>query len=139
MRALIRTVAMLSAIAISAAGLAQGVEPFDGKWTTIVSCPQAEGAGSFTLLVDADVRGGVFSGEKGTKGKPGWYSLTGKVRPDGSIELVAKGIVNSSRLAAGNVPVGTEYGYPITGRLEGSKGTGARQGGRPCSVTFNKQ
>ena|ERR1019366_4987973 len=71
MRALIRTVAMLSAVAISAAGLAQGVEPFDGKWTTIVSCPQAEGAGSFTLLVDADVRGGVFSGEKGTKGKPG--------------------------------------------------------------------
>jgi hypothetical protein len=120
MRALIWTFAILSAVATSGDGLAQGAGPFDGKWTTIVSCPQAEGAGSFTLLVDADVKGGLFSGEKGIKGKPGWYSLTGKVRPDGIIEIVARGIVNSSRLAAGNVPVATEYGYPITGRLEGS-------------------
>ena len=112
---------------------------FDGKWTTVVSCPAAEGAGSFTLLVDADVKAGVFSGEKGDKGKPGWYSLTGKVGSDGAVEIFARGIVPSSRLAAGNVPVGTAYGYPITGRLEGAKGTGARQGGRPCSVTFTKQ
>jgi hypothetical protein len=139
MRALVWVVATVSAVATSGAGFAQGAGPFDGKWTTIVSCPQAEGAGSFTLLVDPEVKGGVFSGEKGAKGKPGWYSLTGKVRSDGTIELIARGIVNSSRLAAGNVPVGTEYGYPITGRLDGSKGTGARQGGRPCSVTFNKQ
>jgi hypothetical protein len=26
-----------------------------------------------------------------------------------------------------------------TGRLEGAKGTGARQGGRPCSVTFTSK
>ncbi|MGB6565814.1 MAG: adenylate/guanylate cyclase domain-containing protein, partial [Xanthobacteraceae bacterium] len=112
---------------------------FDGTWTTVVSCPAAEGAGSFTLLVDADVKAGVFSGEKGDKGKPGWYSLNGKVQPDGTVEIFARGIVPSSRLAAGNVPVGTPYGYPIAGRLEGAKGTGARQGGRPCSVTFTKQ
>ncbi len=55
------------------------------------------------------------------------------------MEIFARGIVPSSRLAAGNVPVGTPYGYPITGRLEGTKGTGARKGGRPCSVTFTKQ
>jgi hypothetical protein len=54
-------------------------------------------------------------------------------------ELCFAGIVPSSRLAAGNVPVGTAYGYPITDRLEGTKGTGARKGGRPCSVTFTKQ
>jgi class 3 adenylate cyclase len=112
---------------------------FDGTWTTVVSCPAAEGAGSFTLLVDADVKAGVFSGEKGDKGKPGWYSLNGKVQPDGTVEIFARGIVPSSRLAAGNVPVGTPYGYPIAGRLEGAQGTGARQGGRPCSVTFTKQ
>ena len=139
MRVLTWIAIILPAVVTSGAANAQSAGPFDGKWTTIVTCPPAEGAGSFTLLVDADVNGGIFSGEKGDKGKPGWYSLTGKVRADGTIELVARGIVNSSRLAAGNVPVGTEYGYPITGRLEGSKGIGARQGGRPCSVTFTKE
>jgi hypothetical protein len=139
MRALIWTAIILVAVATMGDANAQSAAPFDGKWTTIVSCPPAEGAGSFTLLVDADVKDGVFSGEKGDKGKPGWFSLTGNVRADGTVELVARGIVNSARLAAGNVPVGTQYGYPITGRLEGSKGTGARQGGRPCSVTFAKE
>ncbi len=43
-------------------------------------------------MVDADVKGGVFAGEKGDMGKPGWYSLTGKVRSDGTLELVARGI-----------------------------------------------
>ncbi len=114
--------------AMSGDALAQSAGPFDGKWTTVVSCPAAEGAGSFTLLVDADIKSGVFSGEKGDKGKPGWYSLNGKVQSDGAVEIFARGIVPSSRLAAGNVPVGTKYGYPIMGRLEGSKGTGSRQG-----------
>jgi hypothetical protein len=139
MRSLISIVTVLAAVTISGAALTESAGPFDGRWNTVVSCPAAEGAGSFTLLVDADVKGGVFSSEKGDKGKPGWYSLNGKVLPDGAVEIFARGIVPSSRLAAGNVPVGTAYGYPITGRLEGAKGTGARQGGRPCSVTFAKQ
>ena len=139
MRSLIWILTVTVTIAIGGDALAQSANPFDGKWTTVVSCSAAEGAGSFTLLVDADVTAGVFSGEKGDKGKPGWYSLNGKVQPDGAVEIFVRGIVPSSRLAAGNVPVGTAYGYPIAGRLEGAKGTGARQGGRPCSVTFTKQ
>jgi hypothetical protein len=131
MRSVILMVTILAGIAISSETSAQSAGPFDGRWTTVVTCPPAEGAGAFTLLVDADVKGGVFSGEKGEKDKPGWYSLNGKVRPDGRVEIFARGIVNSARLAAGNVPVGTEYGYPITGRLEGAKGSGSRQGGRP--------
>jgi hypothetical protein len=138
-RSLIGIVTVLIAAATSGEAVAQSAGPFDGKWTTVVSCPAAEGAGSFTVLVDADVNGGIFSGEKGEKGKPGWYSLNGKVQSDGTVEIFARGIVPSSRLAAGNVPVGTVYGYPIKGRLEGTKGEGARQGGRPCSVTFTKQ
>jgi hypothetical protein len=139
MRSLIGIVTVVAAVAIRGDALAQGADAFDGKWTTIVSCPAAEGAGSFTILVDADVKGGAFRGEKGDKGRPGWYSLNGKVQSDGAVEIFARGIVPSSRLAAGNVPVGTAYGYLITGTLKGPKGTGARQGGRPCSVTFTKQ
>ena len=132
-------VTVLAAAAMSGDTLAQSAGPFDGKWTTVVTCPAADGAGSFTLLVDAEVKGGVFSGEKGEKGKPGWYSLNGKVESDGAVEIFARGIVPSSRLAMGNVPVGTAYGYPIMGRLEDMKGTGVRKGGRPCSVTFTKR
>jgi len=139
MHSLICILTVLAAGAISGDAQAQSAGPFDGKWTTVVTCPAAEGAGSFTLLVDADIKGGIFSGEKGEQGKPGWYSLNGKVQSDGALEILARGIVPSSRLAAGNVPVGTAYGYPIKGRLEGASGTGARQGGRPCTVTFAKQ
>ena len=139
MRAAIWITTVAVAVAINGGVHAQGANPFDGKWTTVVTCPAAEGAGAFTLLVDADVKDGIFSGEKGEKGKPGWYSLNGKVGPDGKVEIFARGIVPSPRLAAGNVPVGTPYGYPIDGRLEGAKGTGKRVGGRPCSVAFTKQ
>lgn len=140
MRPTVGVIAVLVAGVVSSGGVrAQNAGAFDGKWTTVVSCPAAEGAGSFTILVDADVKNGVFSGEKGEVGKPGWYSLNGKVQPDGTVQIFARGIVPSSRLAAGNVAVGTPYGYPITGRLEGAKGIGARQGGRPCSVTFTRQ
>ena len=121
---------MLAAVAISGDALAQSGGPYDGEWTTVVSCPAAEGAGSFTLLVDADVKAGVFSSEKGEKGKPGWYSLNGKFQLDGTVEIFARGIVPSSRSAAGNVPVGTAYGYPIAGRLEGYEGN-RRPEGRP--------
>ena len=54
MRALIWTVTVLAAVATSGDALAQSAGPFDGKWTTVVSCAASEGAGSFTLLVDAD-------------------------------------------------------------------------------------
>jgi uncharacterized caspase-like protein len=112
--------------------------PFDGPWVTQVDCPKAGTAGAFSILLDADVKGGVFRGEKGDRGKPGWFLLDGKVESDGAVDLVARGIVNSSLLAAGNVPVGTQYGYRVAGRLEGTKGIGERVGGRPCKVTFSK-
>jgi TIR domain len=129
----------LKASAASQPSANTGAGPFDGKWTTIVTCPPAAGAGAFTLLVVADVKDGALRGEKGTQGQPGWFSLDGKVQSNGAVEIVARGIVSSTALAGRNVPVGTEYGYLISGRLEGSKGTGTRKGGRPCSVTFTKQ
>jgi len=50
-------VTVLAAAAMSGDTLAQSAGPFDGKWTTVVTCPAADGAGSFTLLVDAEVKG----------------------------------------------------------------------------------
>jgi caspase domain-containing protein len=116
----------------------RSVGPFDGTWVTQVDCPKAGPAGAFSILVDADVKDGVYHAEKGKKGTAGWFSLDGRVESDGAVELVARGIVNSSFLAAGNVPVGSEYGYRVAGRLVGSKGVGERVGGRSCKVTFSK-
>jgi hypothetical protein len=130
MHRLIGVMTLLAAVAINDGAGAQSASPFEGTRTTVVTCPAAEGGGAFTILVDAEIKDGVFSGEKGEKGVPGWYSLNGKVGPDGKVEIFARGIVPSSRLAAGNVPVGTPYGYPIDGRLEGATGTGNRVGGR---------
>ena len=86
------------------------------------------GSRSFTLLVDADVKDGVFSGEKGEKGKPGWYSLNGKVQSDGTMEIFARGIVPSSRLAAGMLPWARHTAIPSA--IGGHKG-GRRSEGRP--------
>ena len=74
MRALTRFITILTAAAISGVGFAEELNRFDGKWTTVVSCPAAQGAESFTILVDAEIKSGVFSGQKGEQGKPGWYS-----------------------------------------------------------------
>jgi hypothetical protein len=132
-----RRLADLKAPPAPAPSTTLGAGSFDGRWTTIVSCPAAGPAGAFSLVVDAEIKGGAFRGEKGTPGKPGWFLLEGKVQPNGAVEMVARGIVNS--VAVANAPVGAEYGYLIAGRLEGLKGTGARKAGRPCSVTFTKQ
>ena len=135
MRSVILIVAVPAAVAISGDALAQSAGRFDGTWTTLVACPKAGPAGSFTFLVDADVKGGVFNGEKGDKGKPGWFLLNGKVQSDGAVEIFARGIVNSKIIGGGERSLGHGIRLSVTGRLEGSKGIDARVGGRPCKVT----
>jgi hypothetical protein len=51
MRSLIWVAIILIAVANGGDGNAQSAGPFDGKWTTIVTCPLAEGAGSFDGFV----------------------------------------------------------------------------------------
>lgn len=110
--------------------------PFDGIWISTISCPAAAGALGLSFQFDAQVKNGIFHGNRGVQGKPGWYTLDGTIQTGGVIDLYARGIVNSSAFAAGNVPVGTDYGYHVTGRLAGSNGTGNRVEGRPCTLTF---
>ncbi len=67
MRSLIWVAIILVAVANGGDGNAQGAGSFEGKWTTIVTCPPAEGAGSFTLLVDADVKAEFSAARKATR------------------------------------------------------------------------
>ena len=52
-------------------------------------------AGIF-LQFSSVVKDGVLHGEKGTKGKPGWFQLDGKMLADGDAKFYADGLVGAS-------------------------------------------
>jgi hypothetical protein len=112
--------------------------PFDGKWDTILSCENTPGALGYSFKFPSTVKDGVLRGEKGTKGKPGWLQLEGKILPDGAANIYADGLVGESQ-AAGGRPAGTQYGYHIDAKFSEESGTGKRVEGRACSVTFAKK
>jgi len=115
------------------------VRQFDGTWDTIVTCPNSNGALGFSYHFASTIRDGVFHGEKGDKGKPGWFQLDGKILKDGSARLYADGLVGAAPFAVGQRPAGTQYGFHVASTFTDSSGTGTRLEGRPCSVEFTKK
>jgi hypothetical protein len=111
---------------------------FDGTWDTILSCENAAGALGYSYKFPSIVKGAVLHAEKGTKGKPGWLQMDGKILPDGSARIYADGLVGAAEAAVGHRPAGTEYGYHIEAKFSGDSGDGKRVEGRPCSVTFTR-
>lgn len=117
----------------------ENTRPFDGYWLTTISCPNAAGALGYSYQFPAQVKDGVLHGERYSAGQPGWLMLDGRIQPDGNSNIYAKGIVSAPEYAPGQIPKGTDYGYRITARFEGNRGTGSRVEGRPCSFAFVKQ
>ncbi|MGP8035275.1 MAG: hypothetical protein ACLPQ6_14180 [Steroidobacteraceae bacterium] len=113
--------------------------PFDGVWTTVVSCPAAGGALPYSYEFASTVTNGVLHGERGIKGAPGWLALEGRILPDGSADLSARGVVARERAAIGQRPPGTPYRYRVDARFSGTSGAGHRVAGRSCEVSFNKK
>jgi hypothetical protein len=112
---------------------------FDGAWSITFSCPAAGSALGYSYRVAAQITDGMLHGEKGEKGKPGWLTIDGKIGADGSLgNLYVDSLVGASQVAVGNVPRGTEFGYHVAGKLNGSSGTGSRVEGRPCTLDFAK-
>ncbi len=121
----------------STAAAARG---FDGAWAITFSCPAIGSALGYSYRVAAEISDGLLHGEKGEKGKPGWLTIDGKIGADGSLNNVyVNSLVGASQVAVGNVPRGTEFGYHIAGKLNGSSGTANRAEGRPCTLDFTKQ
>jgi hypothetical protein len=112
---------------------------FDGTWDTTVSCINAAGALGYSYQFPSIVKDGVLHGEKGSEGKPGWLRLDGKIEPDGTAKLYAKGRVGAKEYAVGHRPAGSDYGYHIMGKFSDQEGSGKRVEGRPCEVTFVKK
>jgi hypothetical protein len=111
---------------------------FDGTWDTILSCENAAGAMGYSYRFPSKVKDAVLHGEKGTKNKPGWLQLDGKILPDGSARIYADGLVGAAEAAVGHRPAGTQYGYHIEAKFSGDSGEGKRVEGRSCSVTFTR-
>jgi hypothetical protein len=112
---------------------------FDGTWETVLSCENAAGALGYSFKFPSTVKDGALHGEKGTKGRPGWLQLDGKIQPDGIAKIYADGLVGAADAAVGHRPSGTQYGYHIDAKFSEDSGTGKRVEGRACSVTFDRK
>jgi len=112
---------------------------FDGKWDTVLSCENTDGAIGYSFKFLSVVKDGVLHAEKGTKGKPGWLQIDGKIQSDGVAKLYADGLVGAAETAVGRRPSGTEYGYHIDAKFSDDSGDGKRVEGRACSVKFARK
>src|SRR5512136_2990333 len=57
------------------AARAQGAQPFDGRWTTTVTCKSAKDPAGVKFVTE--VRDGVLGGQAGTEGAPGFLRIDG--------------------------------------------------------------
>lgn len=117
---------------------------FDGVWNITVDCAKAaDGALSYTRGFRAEVKDGVLSGEQGIEGNPGWLRLGGRIQPDGTAKLEARGVTGDPKFSARNAPRGTPFGYQVAAQFENARGSGhrlqLREWDRECSLIFLKQ
>jgi hypothetical protein len=112
--------------------------PFDGAWSTVISCAPAVGALPYTYRFSSTVKNNVLHGERGVRGLPGWLTLDGRIAPDGSADIRARGLVGKEHYAVGERPAGTPYSYHINARFAGTSGTGERVKQRSCTASFSR-
>ena len=126
-------------ICLNAASAEDDTKRFDGTWDTTVSCSNTAGALGYSYQFPSTVKNGVLHGVKGDAGKPGWLQLDGKILPDGTMKIYAKGLVGAKEYAVGRRPAGSAFGYHIEGKFSEKEGNGKRVEGRPCELDFAKK
>jgi hypothetical protein len=120
-------------------------ERFDGNWQTKLTCPPKGNTEGYTWQFPSVIQNNNFHGERGTAGQPGYFTLDGKIKEDGSAKLSANGIVVSRKYARGVFArQGEDYGYDVKAQFKETEGTGARNEGlgvvgRTCTFEFVKQ
>jgi hypothetical protein len=123
---------------IAAQAPVKSVTAFDGRWDTVISCPDAAGAMGFSMRFESMVKNGELHGQQGTKGNAGYLEVSGSVVADGVSHLLANGLVGAAQFAVGSRPAGASYAYKIDATFRGDDGTGKRIQGRPCDLTFHR-
>jgi hypothetical protein len=112
----------------------QGPAKFDGSWKVTVDTkeyknPDGSTAKEWIINFPATVKNGVFHGEHGTRGKPAFYELDGKIGPDGAASLVVNEITGSQKYnfsAGTKAPAhkGVSYSYQVAAKFDSQHGTG---------------
>jgi hypothetical protein len=117
--------------------------PFDGLWAVTIDCPRTSagstGAEGYVLHLFAKVKDGVLHGQHGSQGAPDSLTLAGKIQPDGSAALNARGMTGDPKHTVNREAKGTPYGWRGTALFEGARGVGKRTELRPCDLSFVKQ
>jgi len=111
---------------------------YDGRWSTIISCPAFGRAQGYSQELSAEVKDGAYYAILGKVGEPGSVVIEGKIVSDGSSALFAKGTVGSTA-TSGGTPVGAPYFFHVIAQFDQARGTGKRIEFRPCNVTFVRQ
>lgn len=124
--------------ALSPVALAAG--PFDGTWSVTQDCPPAaDGARGYQFLFDVSVKDGQLSGQYSNRSSSASEMLSGRIEPDGSAKLIARGTNGKAEHTAGFQQPGSPFSFPVTARFERNRGTGVRTAGRTCNFTFVKK
>jgi hypothetical protein len=118
--------------------------PFDGTWTTNMSCDASSRMPAYTWTFVSTITDSDFHGQHGEEGGPGYMVMDGKIGPDGSAKLHAKGTVQAGKAGFVTQLKGNKYDYYVEAKFTGTTGTGKRDEGagllgRPCSFQFTKQ
>jgi class 3 adenylate cyclase len=100
-------------------------DAYDGRWSTIISCPAFGRAQGYSQALTAEVKDGAYHARIGNFGDPGSLIVDGKIASDGTSALLAKGVVGSAA-ASGGSPPGTPYFYHAIAQFDESRGTGNR-------------
>jgi len=87
----------------------------------------------------SDVKEGRLTGQDGKIGQPGYLSLVGIIKADGSAEIKVNGLIGNPKLAVGKAISGTPYYYHMRGTFTPTSGKATRIELRPCEATFTKK
>jgi hypothetical protein len=117
---------------------------FDGNWTTHLACEAHGQTPAYKWEFPSTVKDGMFHGQHGDEGGPGYLVIEGKIADDGTSKLEAKGTVSQSNAHGVFAMKGNNYSYKIKAQFTDVKGTGSRDEGagvlgRNCTFEFTKQ
>lgn len=128
----------------------EGATKFDGSWEATVDAkehknPDGSKALPWVKHFQASIKNGIFHGEMGTRGKPEFYEMNGKIGADGTASLRVDEITGSqkyniSESAKAPAGKGVNYSYQVVAHFDGRRGTGrSTSDQRTRAFTFVKQ
>ena len=109
-----------------------------------MACEASEPMPAYQWTFQSTIDHGVFHGQHGEEGGPGYLVIDGPINPDGSAKLHAKGTVQAGKAGLVTQLKGNKYDYNIEAKFTDTTGTGTRDKGvgilgRPCDFTFTKK